>query len=156
MVNNPYAGRVPLNRVSDLNKAQKATSYRPGKTHKPDYRCQYHDDEVMQRNPGCEALRRYPNGALDYRYALDKVLEVIHKVRDNGNLTPYEKSILAMLAPGGFSKIIDTKIAQTMTKLSLDERMILGAMLRQHMQEELNWNAGGGGGSTPGRSVTVV
>lgn len=153
MANNPFSGRVPLNRVSDLSKATDSTSYRPGVIHKPEYNCQFRDNETLKRNLGSESLRRYPNGTLDFNYAKDKIIDLIHMVRDGGNLTPYEKSILVMISPIQFGDMMDKKIAHTMTKLSIDERLVLSTLVSQHLNEELNYNAGRGG-SIPNRHVT--
>jgi len=159
MSNNPLTGRVPLNlRQGDAatieKSASSATSFRSGETHKPEYRSQYNDRTILPRNVGCTPLRRYPNGTLDFKYVAGQIIDIVHKVKDNGNITEIERAILALVLPGKFHSLVDAKIAQTMTKLSKDERMMLALMVEQHTREELNWNAGAGGGSVPGRSTT--
>jgi hypothetical protein len=159
MSNNPYAGRVPLNYrqgcEEEVSKAvEKPTSYRPGETHELRYRTPHNDRTIMPRNDGCTMLRRYPDGRLDIPYVCGKVIEIIHKMKDAGHVTQFEKALLALALPKPFQKLIDTKIAKTMTKLSNEERMLLGLYLSQHLKEELNWNAGMGGGSVPGRGST--
>jgi hypothetical protein len=159
MANNPFAGRVPLNYrqgcEEEVSKAvENPTSYRPGETHELKYRTPHNDRTVMPRNDGCTHLRRYADGRLDVPYVCGKIIEIIHKMKDAGHVTEFEKALLAMALPHAFQKLIDEKIAKTMTKLSSQERMMLGLYLSQHLREELNWNAGLGGGSVPGRGST--
>jgi hypothetical protein len=159
MSNNPYEGHVPLrrpNKDESLTKAKTLdeTSYRPGTTHPVEYRNQYTDPSITPRNTGCTILRRYPNGKLCFEYVVHEIYSLLNKVRDGGKLTQYEKAVLSLTLPKPFGKLIDSKIAQTMTKLSKDERLVLGHMIGTKMREEANWNAGRGGGSVPGRSST--
>jgi hypothetical protein len=152
---NPFAGRVPLNYQQHVEKsAAKATSYIPGETHKTEYRNQYNDRTILPRNEGCTPLRRYPNGTLDHKFVAQQVIDTIHKMKDGGNVTDFERALLTLILPSGFKSLIDPKIAQTMTKLTTDERMLVSIIVEQHLREELNWNAGRGGGSVPGRSST--
>jgi hypothetical protein len=159
MSNNPYAGRVPLNLRVDEDKVEKAiardyTSYRSGITHKPEYRSQYTDPRLSPRNTGCTILRRYPNGRLCFEYVAQEIISLYNKVRDHGHVTEFEKAVLCLVLPQQFESLIDPKIAQTMTKLTKDERMVLAMMVDRHVREELNWNAGFGGGSVRGRGQT--
>jgi len=159
MANNPYAGRIPINLRSDSSKLEKSTpidetSYVPNRQHPTEYRNQYMDSSIAPRNTGCTILRRYPDGKLCFDYVVQEIYSLINKVRDRGKLTEYEKAVLALTLPKPFGKLIDSKIAQTMTKLSMDERMVLSHMLAAKLREEENWNAGRGGGSVPGRSTT--
>lgn len=162
MSNNPFAGRVPLNfrpqeTADEVRKAvsDKSTSYRPGKIHPTIYRTPHNERTVSPpRQDGNTALRRYPDGRLDIPYVAHKIIEVIHKMKDGGYTTEFEKALLCLVLPGQFKQLIDAKIAQTMTKLSTDERMLLALYVNKHHREELNWNAGRGGGSVPGRGQT--
>jgi len=158
--NNPFAGRVPLNyrpqeTADQVKKAvSKQTSYIPGETHPTMYRTPFNDRTIAPRNNGCTVLRRYPDGRLDIAYVANKVIEIFHKMKDGGNTTEMERAIMCMALPKAFGKLIDSKIAQTMTKLTKDERLLLALYLDKHRREELNWNAGQGGGSVPGRGST--
>jgi hypothetical protein len=159
MAENPYQGRVPLHLRQDTEKVAKAvpldkTSYREPREHELSYRNQYVDGTITPRNSGCTILRRYANGVLCFQYVAGEVISLLNKVRDGGHVTEYEKAILALVLPKPFGKLINAKIAQTMTKLSNDERMVLAHMVAAHLKEEINWNAGMGGGSVPGRSTT--
>lgn len=161
MPSNPFSGHVPLNYRQGAEEAvEKAvssgTSYRPGETHETEYRNQFHGSEAAHpdRNEGCTPLRRYPNGMLDHKYVAHQIIDILHKVKDGGNVTDFERALLTMILPGKFKELVDPKIAQTMTKLSNDERMLISLIVEQHLREELNWNAGRGGGSVPGRSTT--
>jgi len=158
--NNPYAGAVPLHLrpATTADKVEKAvssqTSYRPGEVHPTMLRTPHNDRTILPRNEGCTILRRYPDGRLDIPYVANKIIEIFHKMKDGGNTTEMERAVLCMALPQAFSKLIDPKIAQTMTKLAKDERMMLALYLDKHRREELNWNAGMGGGSVPGRGST--
>lgn len=159
MAENPYRGRVPLHLRKDPEKVAKAvpideTSYIEPLQHDVMYRNQYTDDTITARNTGCTVLRRYANGVLCFNYVAGEIISILNKVRDAGYITEYEKAILALVLPKPFGKLINAKIAQTMTKLTNDERMVLAHMVQAHLKEEQNWNAGRGGGSIPGRSVT--
>ena len=155
MSNNPFAGAVPLNyRQGTEETVAKSTSYRPGEQFKLEYRNQYNDRTIVPRNPGCEILRRYPNGVLDLKYVANKIIDIIHKIKDQGNITEMERAVLSLILPQQFGKLVNPKIAQTVTKLSNDERMALAVIVNQHTKEEMNYNAGLGGGSVPGRSST--
>lgn len=156
MSNSP---RVPINLRQDAEKVSKAatldeTSYRSGIRHKPEYRNQYLDDSITQRNMGCTILRRYPNGQLCFEHVCNEILSLINKVKDGGHVTDYEKAVLALCLPQPFSKLMDSKIAQTMTKLSKEERMLIAHMVGAKLREIENYNAGRGGGSIDGRSST--
>lgn len=159
MANNPFAGHVPMHLVKSKEQAGKATSYKgtsyqSGKRFGVFYRDQYTDHTIAPRNAGCQCLRRYPNGILDYRYVADQIIDAMHKVKDGGVLTELEKAILCLVLPKEFSSLVDEKIAQTMTRLSNDERLVLASLVSAHLLEELNWNAGRGGGSVLGRSTS--
>ena len=155
MSSNPFSGHVPLNYRKGVEEqvtksVESGTSFRPGETHQVEYRNQF-QDKTLKRNEGCTPLRRYPNGTLDHKYVAHQVIDVVHKMKDGGSVTDFERALLTLVLPGKFKELIDSKIAQTMTKLSNDERMMIGLLVEQHMREELNWNAGMGGGSVPGR-----
>ncbi len=153
--NNPYAGRVPLNyrpqETADVV-AKSATSYRPGIKHNCEYRTPQQDPS-LNRNEGCTPLRRYPDGRLDIKYVAHKVIDIIHKAQNGGNLTNFEKALLSLILPGHF-QLIDPKIAHTMAKTTDTERMLVATEVTRHFNEEKNWNAGQGGGSVPFRSTT--
>ena len=150
MANNPYAGKVPLNIRKDESQLAKSTSYRPGIQHRLPVRNQ-HDD--LGRNAGITYARRYPNGRLDVPYVAHKVITIAHKAKDSGKLNGDEKALLSLVLPGIFP-LMDAKIAGTMFRMTDEERLMVAMAVRQHMAEEVNWNAGHGGGSVPGRSTS--
>lgn len=157
MSNNPFAGSVPLNLIRDKEKVEKSvdsTSYRSGIQHPVECRSQYQDKTIKPRNMGCTPLRRYPNGQLDVKFVAHQIIDLVHKVKDSGDLTNYEKAILSLILPDQFRDLIAPKIAGTMARMSDEERLMVAIIVKQHMGEELNWNAGYGGGSVPGRSST--
>ena len=157
MPGTPFSGHVPLNlRRGDKDTIEKSTSFKPGKVHPVFYRDQYSDKTLDTRNPGCTVLRRYPNGMLDIEYVCGQVIELYHKAKHGGKLTQYEQAVLSIILPGPFGKLVDSKIAHTMTKMSQEEKLLVALQVRRHLNEELNYNAGRGGGSVPNRSTTVV
>jgi hypothetical protein len=105
------------------------------------------------RNEGCTPLRRYPDGRLDVKYVAHHVIDVVHKAENGGVLTNYEKALLSSILPGKF-QLVDQKIAATMARMTDEERMLVALTVLKHFHEELNWNAGRGGGSVPLRNVT--
>lgn len=149
MSTNPYAGQVPLNlrKGGNTETVAKSTSYRDGVTHKTEVRM------PKDREEGCTPLRRYPNGQLDVKYVAQIVVDMIHKVMDGGNLTDFEKAILTLILPAKFN-LMDKRLADTMTKMSDEERALVAIVVHGHLGEEINWNSGRGGGSVPGRHVT--
>lgn len=152
---NPFAGHVPLNYRQGCEEAvAKSTSYRPGEYHPRNYRNQQQDKTIKPRNEGNTLLRRYPNGVLCHSEVVEKIIDVIHKMQDHGYITEIEKALLTLVLPQQFGKLIDSKIAQTMTRLSNDERLRLHVLVSARLREELNWQAGMGGGTVEGRSAS--
>lgn len=152
--NNPYAGQVPLNmrKKGEEETLAKSTSYRPGVQHRCEYRAPQQDPN-LNRNAGCTPLRRYPDGRLDIEYVAQQVVDFIHKAQNGGNLTAFEKAILSLILPGHF-QLVDHKIASTMARITDEEKMLVSMRVMKHVHEELNYNAGRGGGSVPFRHVT--
>ena len=115
----------------------------------------------MDRANGNVVFRRYPDGSLDIASAADKVLDMVHRVQENGNssafLTNQEELILSVVFPTAFS-FVDSSLLDRMREVNLritaDEAFLVAMKVQAHLKEELNWNAGQGGGSVPGRSVT--
>lgn len=151
MANNPYAGKVPLHLRANEDKLAKSTSYRPGITHKVPGSRNQHD--ALGRNAGITYARRYPNGKLCVEFVAQQVVDAVHKAKDSGMLTGDEKALLSLILPG-FFPLMDAKIAGTMFRMTDEERLLVALKVKQHMAEELNWNAGRGGGSVPGRSTS--
>lgn len=152
MSTNPFAGAVPLNLRQDAEKVEKSTSYRDGIVHPSNVRTPDMTPE-LGRNIGCTPLRRYPNGQLDVPFVAHQVIDVIHKIQDGGFVTDFERALVTLILPGQFG-LMDQSLAGTMAKLSDDERVLVAVKVNAHMKEEENWNAGRGGGSVAGRSVT--
>lgn len=107
---------------------------------------------------GNEFFRRYINGRLDLKYAVSRVVDAIHRVKDSGGhdqLNNQEKTALGILFPLQFSFVGDTMtdaVAMVQMRLALVEVEQIRRAVAAQLQEELNYNAGRGGGSTPGRS----
>ena len=147
MSNNPYAGRVPINLRANTEDVAKSTSYRSGITHQTEVRM------PKDREEGCTPLRRYPNGQLDIKYVAQTIVSLIHKIMDGGNLTDFERALLTSILPKKFD-LMDKKLAGTMARMSEDEKALVALAVQGHVWEEVNWNAGRGGGSVSGRHVS--
>lgn len=144
--NNPLAGRVPLHmrKAGQEETISKSTSFRPGSAHPVNYRTPQ-GDKIL-RNEGCTPLRRYPNGKLDVEFVAHQVIDLIHKVEDQGKLTTFEEALLSVILPGKYDWI-DPKIAHTMARLTNQEKLLVATRVHMHLNAEMNWNAGRGGGS---------
>lgn len=152
--NNPLSGAVPLNLRGGQSEEEvaKSTSYREGITHPSTYRTPQQDPSLM-RNEGCTPLRRYPDGRLDTEFVASQVIDMIHKAEIGGNLTSFEQALLTLILPQKF-QLTNPKIAGTMARMTEEERGLVSLRVLRHMNEELNYNAGRGGGSVPFRHVT--
>ena len=147
--------RVPLNmQHGGLEKAVKKNpsyeSARDNEIHKPNYK------DMDDRPSMAEAsrIRRYPNGQLDYNWTLLAIVDAMHKAENGMNTTSLEDSLLTVFFPIRFPKV-EPKQAEIRTQLSRSEKAYLKDMVEAHLKEELNYNAGRGGGSVPGRSRTL-
>lgn len=109
---------------------------------------------------GNEFFRRYISGVLDLRYAVDKVVDALHRAKDGGGvnqLNNEERVALGILFPLQFAAVdgsMASQIAAVQLKISPMEMEAIRQAVAAHIQEELNYNAGRGGSSTPGRHQT--
>lgn len=110
---------------------------------------------------GNAVFRRYPDSSLDIDYAANKVIDMVHRVQESDNssgfLTNQEELILSVCFPRVFS-FVDVSLLDRMREVNLritsDEAVLVAMKVSAHLKEELNWNAGHGGGSITGRSNT--
>jgi len=110
---------------------------------------------------GNAVFRRYPDGSLDIDYAANKVIDMVHRVQESDNssgfLTNQEELTLSVVFPRAFS-FVDSSLLDRMREVNLritmDEAVLVALKVQAHLREELNWSAGQGGGSVPGRSST--
>ena len=110
---------------------------------------------------GNQVFRRYPDGSLDIDYAANKVIDMVHRVKESDNssgfLTNQEELTLSVCFPRLFN-FVDISLLDRMREVNLritaDEAVLVAMKVSAHLKEELNWNAGSGGGSVPGRSTT--
>lgn len=111
----------------------------------------------MGRVNGNEVFRRYPNGDLDLDNAKHVVVDIIHKVKDKGDLTELEKLILGCLFPLMFP-FVDSRLAASLTSVQLRlvpwECALIHQLVADHLTAEMSYNAGIGGGGDPGRAQT--
>jgi len=114
----------------------------------------------VDRVSGNEFFRRYVGGSLDYDYAVHKVVDAIHRHKDCGSadqLNNEEKTALSILFPQVFTFLdggVVAAIAGVQMRLLPEEVAMIRTKVARHLAEEMNYNAGRGGGSVRGRSDT--
>lgn len=145
--------RVPLHMQSqDVAKARTSNpsweSFRPNQIHAPEYR--YQGDDRPNTHM-MSVMRRAPDGQLDLEWAKNMVLEAIHGAETPHGLQPVHAALLTVVFPDA-SANMEPMQADMMTRLSASEKRAVRALVEAHIAEEMNWNAGRGGGSTSGRS----
>lgn len=110
------------------------------------------------RVSGNSLFRRYLNGSLDLEDACNKVIDAIHRVKENAApLNSLEVVALSCLFPGQFDGVdpaLASSVASVQFNLLPQECELIRQKVSSHLAEELNWNSGQGGGSVPGRSQT--
>ena len=120
----------------------------------------YRAPNPNDRVNGNVLFRRYVNGMLDYDYACGKIIDALHRVKDSGGhdqLDGLEKTALSVLFPSQFTFIDASMVASTALtnlRLTTEEISVLRQKIAAHLAEEMNWNAGLGGGSVSGRNQT--
>jgi hypothetical protein len=110
------------------------------------------------RVSGNKMFRRYLDGSLDLQHACQVVIDSVHRHKQKDiPVFPQEAVALQVIFPGHFGDM-DPLMASSMATVNLDlldeERALIRIKVAQHLAEEMNWNAGQGGGSVPGRSQT--
>jgi hypothetical protein len=113
----------------------------------------------LDRSSGNKLFRRYLNGVLDMDYACQVVIDAVHRFKQKDiPVYPLERVALQVLFPGHFGDDVDALMAPSVAGVQLDllpeEQAIIRARVAMHLAEEINWNAGYGGGSVAGRSQT--
>jgi len=110
---------------------------------------------------GNSVFRRYPNASLDIDYAANKVIDMIHRVQESDNssgfLTNQEELILSVVFPRVFCFVDEAMLdhmREVNLRITMDEAVLVAMKVSAHLKEELNYNAGTGGGSVTGRSNT--
>jgi len=112
------------------------------------------------RVSGNQMFRRYANGDLDVGVALHHVVDALHRAKmsaGHDQLNSLEKVALSVLFPQSFSYVdagMAGSVATVQLRLSPLEIVQIREAVARHLAEELNWNAGQGGGSVPGRNTT--
>ena len=110
------------------------------------------------RVSGNLVFRRYPDGSLDFDYAKHSVVDAARKAKEGLPLTPQEETVLSVLFPQQFDFLdggMLSHVRRTVLKITEEETAIVAKMVRAHFAEVLNYNAGFGGNSVPGRSQTL-
>ena len=135
----------------DKFKNESYESFRPNEVFPVNYKEM--DDSHVTMEP-VSRLRRYANGALDYSWVVNQILDALHGMEYNDFLTPLQQSLLTVLFPQKF-RLEEPALSQIRTMLSQSEKDMLERMVIARIKEELNYNVGEGGGSVPGRSRTL-
>lgn len=119
-------------------------SFRPNIMHHSGYQS-FDDHHVSMANES--RLRRYPNGELDYQWALLQIVDSMKRYNYNPqDLTPIKAAMLTVLFPGKI-RAMEPAVAELRTQLSQTEKDRLREMVRGWVLEVANWNAGAGGSS---------
>ncbi len=126
-------------------------------THAPGVSSSY--NVPTDRPNGNVMFRRYLNGSLDMDYACQQVIDACHRAKYNAApLYTQEAVALQVLFPASFSGEVDPLMAASVAAVNLnlipEEQALIRAKVAAHLAEEMNYNAGLGGGSVPGRSAT--
>jgi hypothetical protein len=155
-----YGSRKPLYlQDPELNKA-----LREGKKENPSYESarpnqilpvNYQEMEDRAGSGMHSRIRRYPNGQLDYDWLVAHIVNLVDELEFNKVLLPLDMAMLTVVFPAKF-KMMEPQQAEIYTQLSKTEKARLSEMVEAKLKESLNWSGGAGGGSVPGRSVTLV
>lgn len=108
---------------------------------------------------GSKMFRRYLDGRLDMEHACGTVIDAIHRYKQKDIPVGTQECVaLQAIFPGHFDKDVDPMMAASVAAVNLDlvpeETAMIRIKVAAHLAEEMNWNAGMGGGSTPGRNQT--
>jgi hypothetical protein len=111
----------------------------------------------VNRMNGNVVFRRLPNGDLDLENAKHIVVDLLHLVKDKQPLTEIEKLILGCMFPLMFP-FVDPRLAAPIMSVQLRlapwECALVTEKVAAHLQAEMSYNSGIGGGGDPGRSHT--
>lgn len=151
-----YGPRKPIHmQDSELSKAYKNPSFesfRDNEIHESGYK-------EMENRPSTHAMasmRRYPNGELEYQWAVAVIMDAVHKAERGMYLTPLEESMISIVFPEYKVDAAEAAIAEVRTKLSDTEKDNLRMMVEAQLKEEFNYNAGLGGSSVTGRTRSTT
>jgi hypothetical protein len=98
-------------------------------------------------------IRRNPDGTLDFQWAKNVVIDAVHKMHYPEALRPIDRALLTVVFPDKYQGMMPQE-ADLKTQLSASEKSKVRQIVEAQLKEEENWNAGQGGGSIEGRSVT--
>lgn len=125
--------------------------------HVPTARMESHYNAPAGRVLGNQLFRRMPSGELDLDAAKHVIIDIIHKVKDQGPLTELEKTALGCIFPLMFP-FVDARLVGPLTRVQLrltpSEVDAIAQAVAAHLTAEMSYNAGRGGGGDPGRAVT--
>lgn len=110
------------------------------------------------RNVSNVVFRRRLDGTIDIEEAKHIVINVLQMVRDKSPLTTMEKLILSVCFPVVFSFMepaIAAQLSLVHFRITPEERVAVCQAVAGFLREQMNWNAGRGGGSVLGRTESV-
>lgn len=153
-----YGSRIPLYiQNPDLVKAtgQQVNpsweSFAPHQRFKPQYSPEFEDNRPTTH--AMSIIRRYPDGTLDLQWAKNVVIDAVHKLNYPHSLLPLDMALLTVVFPDKF-KVMEPMQAEILTQFSNTEKQKVRILVEAQLLEELNYNAGQGGGAVPGQSST--
>lgn len=105
-------------------------------------------------------IKRYPNGTLDVRTIVFRIIEVIRRIKDYTKggygygviLTPPEKALLSLVMP---VPDIDPELTYVHTRISSQELEEIRNSVLASLGEMKAYAAGRGRGDTPGARLTI-
>jgi uncharacterized protein YqcC (DUF446 family) len=154
-----HGSRIPLHfQQPNLVKATGAQinpsyeSFAPHQVFTPQYKTLWSADRPTTH--AMSMIRRYPDGTLDYQWAKNIIIDAIHKMQYPNSLLPTEMALISVVFPDKF-KVMEPMQANILTQFSDTEKYKVRGIVEAQLKEELNYNAGRGGGSVEGRSSTL-
>lgn len=132
--------RVPLHKQnSDIAKAAEKKnasyeSFRPNIIHGTNYKTM-EDRPTMQPEA---RVRRYPNGELDYKWVVGKIVDTILDLEFNAIITPLDAALLTVVFPTKIRKM-EPQQAEIITQLSTTEKERVAAMVESVLHDQEVW-----------------
>ena len=127
-------------------------SFRPNIIHESQYKVQ---PDSRPSTHAMSVIRRNPDGTLDYLWAKDMVIDAVHNSQYPHALVPLQAALLTVVFPMRFRNMEPAQ-AEILTQFSPSEKQKVAQMVEAQLLEEANWNAGRGGGSVSGRTITLA
>ena len=125
-------------------------SFQPHQVHEVEYGYQGQDRPNTHM---MSIIRRNPDGTLDYQWAKNMIIDAVHNMSFPHSLLPIHRALLTIIFPEKLREM-EPMQADLMTQFSDTEKARVRQLVESQLNEEENYNAGGGGGSVEGRTKT--